>query len=66
MQSAAGEGGQAGPALPGGHDDHLPLAPQREAVWHAPLVLTVLHLRASAQNVTARSSKTLHALSNGH
>ena len=32
------------PALPGSHDDGLALAPQGEAVGHAPLALTFLHL----------------------
>lgn len=30
--------------LPGGHDDGLPLAPQGQAVGHAPLLLTLLDL----------------------
>lgn len=30
--------------LPGGHDDGLPLAPQGQAMGHAPLLLTLLDL----------------------
>lgn len=68
-QTTAGRGasGQEGPVLPGGHDDGLALAPQREAVGHAPLIFTPLDLWGErSKRYCQGASTTLGTLSDAH
>lgn len=58
---------EEGPVLPGGHDDGLALAPQGEAVGHAPLVFTSLDLWGErSKRYCQGASKTLSTFSDVH